>query len=62
MIFGIPNQNLNQWKKDLNRVIDLSPEHISAYSLTVEKKTPLYNQVQSIKIIMPNEKADFEVS
>ena len=61
MIFGIPNQTINQWKKDLNHVVKLKPDHISAYSLTVEKKTPLYGHVQSGKIIMPDEKVDFDM-
>ena len=61
MIFGIPNQTIDQWKRDLNRVIDLSPDHISAYSLTVEKKTPLYGHVHSGKIIMPDEKVDINM-
>ena len=55
LIFGIPNQSIQQWKKDLNHIIDLDPEHISAYSLTVEKKTPLYEYVISNKITMPHE-------
>ena len=61
MIYGIPNQSIFQWKKDLNHIIDLNPEHISAYSLTVEKNTPLHTYVSSNKIIMPQEKIDIDM-
>ena len=61
MIFGIPNQSLKDWKKDLNSVVELDPEHISAYSLTVEKRTPLYKSVQSKSILMPHEEVDIQM-
>ncbi len=61
MIFGIPNQTLQQWEKDLNTIIDLDPEHISAYSLIVEEKTPLYSQVNSGEIVMPHEKTEIRM-
>ena len=61
MIYGIPNQSILQWEKDLNHIIDLNPEHISAYSLTVEKNTPLHTYVSSNKIIMPQEKIDIDM-
>ena len=61
MMFGIPNQSVQDWQKDLKHVIDLNPEHISAYSLTVEKQTPLYKYVASNEIIMPHEKVDIDM-
>ena len=45
LIFDIPGQSLSKWKRDLKTLVDLQPEHISAYSLTVEKNTILYNQI-----------------
>ena len=32
MIFNIPGLSINNWKKDLNKLLELNPEHISAYS------------------------------
>ena len=61
MIFGIPEQSMIQWKKDLNSIIKLDPEHVSAYSLIVEEKTPLYTEVNSGRIRMPYEKTDIEM-
>ena len=51
LIYGRPNQNLKEWKEELNEAIKLSPFHISLYQLIIEKGTPFYrNKVQT-----PNE-------
>lgn len=39
LIFGLKNESLDVWKKDLEEAIFLDPEHISAYSLTIEPGT-----------------------
>ena len=53
LIYGIPGQTPNIWKRDMNRIIELNPEHISAYSLTVEKGTELFQMVKSNEVTMP---------
>ena len=40
LIYGLPEQTLASWKTTLARIIDLHPEHISAYALTLEHGTP----------------------
>lgn len=40
VIYGLPEQTLDSWKTTLQRVVDLNPEHISAYALTLEHGTP----------------------
>ena len=55
LIYGIPNQSIQSWKETLKTVIKLQPEHLSAYELTVEPKTPLYSMVASNKIQMPSD-------
>ncbi len=40
LIYGLPEQTLASWKTTLARAIDLHPEHISAYALTLEHGTP----------------------
>ena len=54
LIFSIPNQTMKIWKSDLKRILDLGPEHMSCYSLTVEKGTQLYQYVNRGKVKMPN--------
>ena len=60
MIFNIPGLSINNWKKDLNKLLELNPEHISAYSLTVEPSTKLFNLVKNKELLMPLEKTDIE--
>ena len=61
IIYGIPGQTLDIWKRDMNRIIKLNPGHISAYSLTVEKGTELFQMVNSNEVTMPrnSESADW---
>ncbi len=40
LIYGLPEQTLESWKTTLARIVDLHPEHISAYALTLEHGTP----------------------
>lgn len=40
LIYGLPEQTLQTWQTTLKRVVDLHPEHISAYALTLEHGTP----------------------
>jgi oxygen-independent coproporphyrinogen-3 oxidase len=39
LIYAIPGQNTEAWKKNIDQALALAPEHISAYSLTIEPKT-----------------------
>ena len=39
MIFGIPGQTLDVWSDNLETIVSLDPDHISAYSLKKENKT-----------------------
>ncbi|MBN2182372.1 MAG: radical SAM family heme chaperone HemW [Sedimentisphaerales bacterium] len=41
LIFAVPGSSLDSWKYNLNSAIELSPDHISAYSLTYEDQTPI---------------------
>jgi oxygen-independent coproporphyrinogen-3 oxidase len=41
MIYAVPGQTSEQWEADLTRVLELEPDHLSAYNLTFEPGTPL---------------------
>jgi len=41
LIYGLPDQSLEQWLKSLNSVIALGTEHLSCYQLTIEPHTKL---------------------
>ena len=58
LIYDIPKQKIKDWKNDLFLGTSLEPEHISAYSLTVEQNTVLNSMVKNKIISMPSEKID----
>ncbi len=39
MIYAVPDQTAESWETDLSRVLDLGPNHLSAYNLTFEEDT-----------------------
>lgn len=41
LIFGTPGETLEDWKRSVGRALDLGPDHMSCYALTVERGTPL---------------------
>jgi oxygen-independent coproporphyrinogen III oxidase len=43
LMFGIPNQTLEEWKETICNVIELKPEHLSCYGLIIEEGTPFYS-------------------
>ena len=55
LIFGIPDQSVDEWEQDLKTAIALKPEHISAYNLTVEKGTEFFELQKSGGLIQPSE-------
>lgn len=42
LMFGFPNETIEQWQLDIDKAIALDVEHLSAYSLMYEEGTPLY--------------------
>lgn len=46
LIFGVPGQTLEQWRRDLECALALQPTHLATYGLTYEKGTPLWKQRQ----------------
>jgi len=39
LIYAIPQQDDGRWKKNIESILALKPQHISSYSLTIEEKT-----------------------
>ena len=44
LISAIPHQTVESWRETLKKVVELEPEHISAYSLIIEEGTPFYER------------------
>jgi len=47
LIYGIPGNRNDKLENDINEIIKFSPPHISAYSLSIEKKTVFYNWLKN---------------
>ncbi len=54
LIYGLPQQRLNTWRNTLQQTIALQPEHISLYSLTLERGTALHAQVARGELPAPD--------
>jgi oxygen-independent coproporphyrinogen-3 oxidase len=55
LIFGFPEHEPASWRRTLERAVDLGPEHLSLYSLTVEPNTPLGRQVRRGLVSRPDD-------
>lgn len=51
LIYAIPGQSFAEWKDNVLEAIRLEPEHISAYSLTIEEKTVFGNWSAKGKLV-----------
>jgi oxygen-independent coproporphyrinogen-3 oxidase len=51
LIYAIPGQDPEIWKQNIAKAIALKPQHISSYSLTIEKKTAFGNWYSKGKLI-----------
>lgn len=50
LIYGLPGETDKRWKSDLQQAIILNVEHISAYHLTYEEGTRIYELLQTHRI------------
>lgn len=50
LMSALPKQSLASWKQTLEKVLQLSPEHISAYSLIIEEGTPFYEKKNILEL------------
>ncbi|MGP8215427.1 MAG: radical SAM family heme chaperone HemW [Bacteroidia bacterium] len=55
LIYGLPDLSQEKWKYNLSHAFALDVPHLSAYCLTVEKKTALNHFIQNNTITLPEE-------
>lgn len=58
LMSAIPLQTIDSWKETLSKVIKLSPEHISAYSLILEEGTNFYDKWNKNLLTLPLEEEE----
>lgn len=61
LMFGLPNQKVEEWIESLECIAKLNPEHISAYSLIIEEGTAFYKLWERNKLILPSEEEEREM-
>lgn len=61
LMSALPGQTLESYRSTLNKVIELNPEHISAYSLIVEDGTPMEERVEQNLVTLPDEDTEREM-
>ena len=54
LIYGLPGQSLRSWRRSLEAVLALKPEHLSLYCLTIEPGTPMNRWLASGRIEAPD--------
>ncbi|HRY37209.1 MAG TPA: radical SAM family heme chaperone HemW [Smithellaceae bacterium] len=61
LIYGVYGQDMKTWLETLNKALSFSPEHLSCYQLSLDGKTPLYQQYRKESLQLPteNEALDF---
>lgn len=60
VMMGLPNQTKKSYQNGLEKIIALSPEHISSYSLIVEENTPLHDR-EDLLNLLPDEDKEREM-
>ena len=46
LIYAVPGLDDSRWRRTLGRIVELAPDHVSCYELTVEPGTPLHTSVR----------------
>ncbi|HUN55472.1 MAG TPA: radical SAM family heme chaperone HemW [Smithella sp.] len=61
LIYGVHGVSMNSWKNTLQKAVNLAPEHISAYQLSLGEKTPLYKKYESESWQLPDENTELKL-
>lgn len=61
LIYGLPDQTIEGWRRNLAHAIALEPDHISCYQLTIERGTPFARRRQRGELVArsTDDQADF---
>ncbi len=61
LMSALPGQTVDIWRKTMERVTALEPEHISAYSLIIEEGTPFFEAYADHSELLPTEEEEREM-
>ncbi len=54
LIYGLPGQTLSNWRTSLQAILELNPDHLSLYCLTIEPGTPMKRWLSAGSIQSPD--------
>lgn len=60
LIYGLPGENLAQWKSNIEQILALRPEHLSTYLLTYEEGTRLHAMRDKGQVVEMDEEEAFQ--
>jgi oxygen-independent coproporphyrinogen-3 oxidase len=55
LIYGSPGESVDDWSTSVRRALELQPDHVSAYALTVEPGTALARRVRRGEVAAPDD-------
>jgi oxygen-independent coproporphyrinogen-3 oxidase len=61
LIFGVPGQSRDDWRRALDAALALAPDHVSAYALTIERGTAFGALDRAGKLPRPDDDATAEM-
>ena len=61
LMFALPGQEFETWRRTLEEVVALAPDHLSCYSLIIEEGTPFGDAFARGKLSLPGEEAELEM-
>lgn len=61
LIFALPGQDLRDWNRTLKSAINLNPEHISLYELSIEEGTHFAELCAEGRLDLPDEEMQIEM-
>jgi oxygen-independent coproporphyrinogen-3 oxidase len=57
LMFGVPGQSFDGWRRTLDAIVALAPEHVSAYALTIERGTTFGALDRAGRLVRPDDEA-----
>ncbi|MBV8713944.1 MAG: radical SAM family heme chaperone HemW [Chloroflexi bacterium] len=54
-MFGLPGQSLEHWQDTLDQALELHPDHLSCYLLTLDEKVQMGRDVARGKLVLPQD-------
>ena len=55
LMFGLPGQSFDDWRRSVDAVLALAPEHVSAYALTIERGTEFGARARRGDLSLPDD-------